>query len=76
MALVTDMPIITPDELKALRAALGLTQQEFRDRYGVPLPALRNWEQGRRVPDPVANLFLHMIRDDPERVAAMVRRWA
>lgn len=29
---------------KQLRKKLGLNQEEFSDRYGVPLKTLQNWE--------------------------------
>ena len=37
--------------VRVLRMALGLTQEEFADAYGIPVGTLRDWEQGRREPD-------------------------
>jgi putative transcriptional regulator len=35
----------------AIRAKAGLTLIEFAKQIGVSVATLRNWEQGRRVPD-------------------------
>jgi putative transcriptional regulator len=52
--------------VKTLRRALGLTQQEFAERYQVPLGTLRDWEQGRTEPDQPARAYLMAIAHDPE----------
>ena len=35
-------------EVRAIRDALGLSQQAFASAYRIPLATLRGWEQGRR----------------------------
>lgn len=40
----------TAEEVRAIRASTGLSQQSFGDRYGIPRRTVDNWEQGRRVP--------------------------
>jgi transcriptional regulator with XRE-family HTH domain len=37
-------------QLKKLRTAVGLSQQELARAAGVPVGTLKNWEQGRREP--------------------------
>lgn len=59
-------------DLKELRSELGLSQNDFAFRYGIPLASLRNWEQKRRRPDTLANILLHMIREDPKLVAESI----
>ncbi len=54
--------------VKALRRALGITQQEFAARYHIPLGTLRDWEQGRTAPDQAARAYLTVIARDPEGV--------
>ena len=39
---------MTPDELKAARATLGLTQHEFAKAFEVSPRAVGGWEQGMR----------------------------
>lgn len=54
---------------KVIRRALGLTQEEFSDRYKIPLGTLRDWEQGRSMPDQPAQAFLRVIAIEPEATA-------
>lgn len=53
---------------KSLRWSLNLTQQEFSNRYQIPLGTLRDWEQGRTEPDQPAKAYLKVIAHDPEGV--------
>ena len=36
-----------PARLKLPRIRLGLTQEQFAKRYGIPITTLSDWEQGR-----------------------------
>lgn len=45
---------------------LGVTQQSFADALGVPVTTYRNWEQGRKVPDPAARSLLTIFDRKPE----------
>jgi putative transcriptional regulator len=54
--------------VKTLRRALHLTQEEFAERYHIPLGTLRDWEQGRSEPDRPARAYLKVIARDPEGV--------
>jgi putative transcriptional regulator len=53
---------------KIMRRALGLTQEEFSERYRIPLGTLRDWEQGASEPDQAARAYLKVIAVDPEFV--------
>jgi len=59
--------------VRALRKRLKLTQEQFSARFGVPLSTLRDWEQGRRLPERPAQVLLKVIETDPEAVARAVR---
>jgi putative transcriptional regulator len=52
----------------AVRRKLHLSQQEFAEKYRIPLPTLRNWEQGRRQPDALAAAYLHVIAMRPREI--------
>jgi putative transcriptional regulator len=54
--------------VKTVRRALGLTQEEFAARYGIPLGTLRDWEQGRTEPDQPARAYIRVIASNPEWV--------
>jgi putative transcriptional regulator len=60
-------PAPAPD-VRALRERLGLTREQFAQRYGLEVETLRNWETGRRDPDTTARSYLRAIANDPARV--------
>ncbi len=53
---------------KTMRRALGLTQEQFSERYRIPLGTLRDWEQGRSEPDAPARALLRVIAKNPDMV--------
>jgi len=55
-------------QVKVMRRALGLTQEEFSARYRIPLGTLRDWEQGKAEPDQPARAYLTVIAREPEVV--------
>jgi putative transcriptional regulator len=55
-------------QVKIIRRALGLTQEEFAARYRIPLGTLRDWEQGRATPDQPTQAYLTVIARSPEGV--------
>ena len=57
-------PVVSPAEV---RGHTGLSQDKFAKALGIPAATLRNWEQGRTQPDPVALSFFTLVADDPER---------
>ncbi len=58
-----------PADVRAIREQLDVTQAEFAMMIGVSLATLRNWEQGRRVPDGPARALLRVAAVDPKAVA-------
>jgi len=58
--------------VKKLRERLGLTQEAFAATYRIPVGTLRDWEQGRKLPDAPARAYLTVISRDPEAVANML----
>ena len=67
---------IAADEAEAMRDAaayarrvrrrIGLSQVAFANRIGVPVDTVRNWEQGKRVPQGPARALLRIIDRAPE----------
>lgn len=53
-----------------IRRAFGLTQEEFSQRFRIPLGTLRDWEQGRKEPDAAARAYLVVIARNPDAVRA------
>ena len=63
-----------PANIKAVRAELGQSQEEFALMIGVSVATLRNWEQGRRVPDGPALALLRVAARNPQAVADALHR--
>jgi putative transcriptional regulator len=68
-------PLLTAAEAVAAvaittRKRLGLSQAAFAARYGIPVGTLRDWEQGRKLPDATALTYLRVIARAPDMVAS------
>ena len=61
-------------DIKVIREAMGLSQDEFALEFGLEVSTLRNWEQGRSEPDTAARNFLVTVADNPEAVRAALSR--
>lgn len=68
---VTVHKISVPD-VSAIRHKLNLSQEDFAERFHIPKTTLRNWEQGRRIPDTSACLLLRMIEKEPHTVERLL----
>jgi len=55
-------------QVKVIRRALRLSQEEFATRFQIPIGTLRDWEQGRTIPDQAARSYLKVIARDPDAV--------
>ena len=62
-----------PADIRGIRDSLGKSQTEFAMMIGVSVATLRNWEQGRRVPDGPAQALLRVAAQNPEAVAEALR---
>jgi putative transcriptional regulator len=63
-------------QVRVIRRALGLSQEEFATRFHIPLGTLRDWEQARKDPDAAARAYLTVIARDPEAVSKALLRSA
>ncbi len=62
------VPTMEPDELRAIRAELGLTQTEMAKRLGVKLRGYQAWEADegmskRAIPGPAVLLARRLLAD-------------
>ena len=55
-------------DVRAIRARLKMTQQQFAARFGFNITTLRHWEQGRRSPEGPTRAYLLVIDRDPQAV--------
>jgi putative transcriptional regulator len=54
--------------VKTIRERLRLTQKQFAEMFGLSLSGVRDWEQGRFIPDQAARTLLKVIDRNPEAV--------
>lgn len=64
---------IQPPEIKEIRDGFSLTQEQFAALLGISVRTLRNWEQGRRVPEGPARVLLQVAAKHPEAVLDVVQ---
>jgi putative transcriptional regulator len=55
-------------QVKIIRRAFKLSQEEFAANFRIPLATLRDWEEGRVEPDAAARAYLQVIASEPEMV--------
>lgn len=60
-------------DIKHIRAGYNLTQAQFAAMLGISVRTLRNWEQGRRVPEGPAMVLLRIADKHPEAVLDTVK---
>jgi putative transcriptional regulator len=59
-------------DVRAIRQQMGLSQPAFANRFGLSLYTLRNWEQGKRQPDPAARAYLKVIEKASDVVSKVL----
>jgi putative transcriptional regulator len=64
---------LSPVDIKRIRDEFDLTQVEFAALLGISVRTLRNWEQGRRVPEGAAMVLLRVAEKHPEAVLDVIR---
>jgi len=57
-----------PVDVKALRAKVDMTQEEFAAKFGFSTATLRHWERGDRVPRGASLVLLNVIERNPRAV--------
>ncbi|ABC23860.1 helix-turn-helix domain-containing protein [Rhodospirillum rubrum] len=60
--------IPAPIDVRAIRAKLGMTQEQFAGRFGFSVNTLRHWEQGKRQPEGPSRAYLLVIDRAPDAV--------
>jgi putative transcriptional regulator len=72
-----DAQPLTPDrmkrmkrvpQVKIIRRAFSMSQEEFAQAFRIPIGTLRDWEQGRVEPDHAARAYLKVIARNPKAV--------
>ena len=62
---VKELETFTPQQIKELRKASGLTQKTFAACIGVSAKSIEAWEGGRSHPDGAARRLLGLMKSHP-----------
>ncbi len=65
--------IVEAPDVKEIRSNYGLSQSEFARLMGISVKTLRNWEQGRRVPEGAARVLLQVAAKHPDVIWEVVK---
>lgn len=64
---------VSPVDVVAIRAKTGMSQEGFARAFRISPHTLRNWEQGRRVPEGPALVLLQAIDRNPRTVMRLLQ---
>ena len=62
-----------PVDVSALRKKLQLSQREFAAHFHLNLQTLRQWEQGKRMPDTTSLAYLTCIARNPQVISGLLK---
>jgi len=62
-----------PIDIKSIREKQNFSQSKFAKTFGFSINTLRNWEQGKRVPDKSAQILLTIIDKNPDVVMSVIK---
>jgi putative transcriptional regulator len=57
---------LTPEDIKRIRAKLGMTQAQLAERLQVTLDTIKSWEIGRNRCKGAAEVLLRMLDEETE----------
>ncbi|MFI5176129.1 MAG: helix-turn-helix domain-containing protein [Terriglobia bacterium] len=66
--------VVEAPDIKRIRSRYKLSQPEFATLLGISVATLRNWEQGRRIPEGPARILLEVASKYPDTLWDVVRR--
>jgi len=62
--------------VKEIRQKTNMTQEVFAHSLHIPVSTVRDWEQGRRMPEGAARTLLRMMDTDPRAAIELIQRSA
>lgn len=60
-------------DIRHIREKYNFTQEQFAIMLGISVRTLRNWEEGRRVPEGPAMVLLRVADKNPKAILDAVR---
>ena len=67
-AAIHRVEVVGDIDVRALRTRLGMSREQFAQRFRFPARTVQEWEQGRRRPDQSARAYLTVIDRNPQAV--------
>lgn len=67
-AAATEYLVLSPEDIKAIRLKVKMSQAVFAREFQLKLDTIKGWEQGKRSPDAAATNYLRMIQKAPQFV--------
>jgi putative transcriptional regulator len=61
-------------DIRQLRQSTGLSQEKFAARFHIHVARVRDWEQGRHMPDSAMRAYLRVIQDNQKAVEDALAR--
>lgn len=68
--------VVRGPDVRAIRGKVKLSQAAFAKKLHISAATLRDWEQGRRVPEGAARTLLGMVDADPEAAFRLLAKVA
>jgi len=65
---------LTAMDVARIRRKTKMSQREFSQSFAIPLSTLRQWEQGKRVPQGPAQALLKIIDKDSKTALEALRK--
>ncbi|WP_288937688.1 helix-turn-helix domain-containing protein [uncultured Sphingomonas sp.] len=66
--------VVAGPDVRAIRSANNMTQTAFAKTFHFPVATVRDWEQGRRMPDSGSATLLKMIEADARGVEEIIAK--
>lgn len=66
--------IVAGPDVKAIRAKTRLSQAAFARKLHISPATVRDWEQGRRMPDAPARTLLGMVAMNPQETFKLIEK--
>jgi putative zinc finger/helix-turn-helix YgiT family protein len=65
--------LLTPDEIKAFRKSVGLTQPQLEHLLGAGLKTVTRWEKGTVIQNGATDTLLRLLRDVPQALQHLLQ---
>ena len=72
-AICQALGLLSPEDIRAIRKHLGLTQAEFSKLTGIGEATISRWERGRLLQNRANDLYLRLLAEVPQNLVYLKR---